>query len=390
MSKKVKVWGAVILVLIASLAAWSVVNHEVHRTTRSSVAPAKQRSTKAATPTWTAQKMAVDLDKSQAASLDDKMAQIRFVGSVLIVRHGKVMYEKQFGQSNAATKRQNRQDTAYPIDSIQKLATGALIMQQVQKHRLSLDDHISRFYPTLPHANEITIRQMLDMTSGLHLADPVGPTMVETDAEVVNYDLNHVTFDQNMYGKWHYAQVNYNLLAGVLMKITGKSYQTLFEKQFVHRFGLQQTVFMPSTDQHVAVAYEGNSAGDVDYGKAVVTPDAFWHDELGTGRVAMSARDLYTLISGVLQGKVISPAAVKTLYTSGSSSTYGGGTYNLYDAAVNHGLGYGYQAMSCVSKDGQDAVIMLGNSYRSDHSIKPFAEQLYIQLFLNNKNESQK
>lgn len=383
MSRKVRLIVVAVLILLGSLTAWGTLYHEVRRTTRSVKTPIKSSGqTKTAKPhRWRSAKLPVATDNTLGESLDKRVKDMHFVGSMLVVRQGKVVFERQYGQANAALHQNNTADSAYAICSIQKIATGALVMQQVERNKLSLADHISKFYPELPHANEITIRQMLDMTSGLSLDGPVGPTTPQTDEQIVDYDLHHVKFDQAFYNNWQYAQVNYNILTGVLKKLTGKTYEQLFNQQIIRRFNLQQTVFMPANDPHVTVAYGADANNEVDYTKAIVTPDALWHDELGTGRISASARDLYVMISSIMKGKLISPASVKQLYQSGSRSTYGGGTYNLYDAAVNHGLGYGYQGMSCVSNDGQNAVIMLSNSYRSQYSFKPFSEQLFLELF---------
>ncbi|HAT54645.1 MAG TPA: penicillin-binding protein [Lactobacillus sp.] len=381
MSRRKRIWLVVIAVLLASVLAWGTLYHEVQKTTKITHIVHKRKPIVKPVAKWQKPNLAMDLDGAQTATLDQKMRAMNFIGSVLIVRGGKVMFERQYGQANAVRQRANDADTAYAIDSVQKLITGALVMQQVQQNHLALTDHISKFYPGVPHGNQITIRQMLDMTSGLWLNGPVGPTTPQTDDQIIDYDIHHLTFDQSLYNQWRYSQVNYNLLAGVLTKLTGKSYEALFNQQIIQRFNLRQTVFMPSDNSHVAVAYAGTKMDNVDYGKEVVTPDASWHDELGTGRIAMSARDLYVAISKIMQGQLISQTSLKQLYESGSKSTYGGGTYNLYNAAVNHGLGYGYQTMSLVSKDGQNGLIMMGNSFRAKHSIKPFAEQLYVSLF---------
>ncbi|WP_421016906.1 serine hydrolase domain-containing protein [Furfurilactobacillus cerevisiae] len=381
MFKQKRIWFVVLIVLLVSTLAWGTLYHEVQRSTKVAHPVYKRKPAVKPIATWQSAKIPTAIDHTQADSLDKKMQSIDFVGSVLVVRGGKVVFERQYGNANAARKRQNGADTAYAIASIQKIATGALVMQQVQQNHLSLSDHISKFYKDVPHGNEITIRQMLDMTSGLTLPGPPGPTTPQTDKQIVDYDLHHLKFNPQLYNQWRYSQVNYNILAGVLTKLTGKSYEALFNQQVIRRFNLRQTVFMPSDNPHVAVSYAGTKTDNVDYGKEVVTPDAMWHDELGTGRIAMSARDLYVMISQIMQGKLISQTSVNQLYESGSRSTYGGGTYNMYGAAVNHGLGYGYQGMSIVSKNGQNGLIMLSNSFRAKHSVKPFAEQLYLNLF---------
>jgi hypothetical protein len=50
---------------------------------------------------------------------------------------------------------------------VTKTFTGTLILQLVDEGRLRLDDTIERWFPTLPDANRITIRQLGEMSSGI-------------------------------------------------------------------------------------------------------------------------------------------------------------------------------------------------------------------------------
>jgi D-alanyl-D-alanine carboxypeptidase len=53
------------------------------------------------------------------------------------------------------------------IGSITKTLTGTLILQLVDQHRLSLDDTIDRWFPTVPNAKNITVRDLGNMSSGI-------------------------------------------------------------------------------------------------------------------------------------------------------------------------------------------------------------------------------
>lgn len=321
----------------------------------------------------------VQIDKQIDSEVDSNLREHHFCGSILIVKNGQIIVDRSYG--NSTQTRLNNDNTAYGIDSVQKIITGTLIMKVFNKCHLSLDTKLSKFYPQIENSKNISIRQMLAMTSGLSMDGPVGPTDLVSDNAIINYDLNHVKFDKNYYGSWRYEQVNYNLLAGILMKLTGKSYNALVVNNIIKPLNLKQTFFLPDNNVNISLPFVNNN-GIPDFNNVVDNSVAFWHDELGTGRMAMTSKDVYLMISGILQGKIINKSLVNRLFVSGSDSTYGGGTYNMMDAAFNHGLGYGYEAMTCVSKDGKNAVILLSNSAPTGNwSLKYYAENLYEKLF---------
>jgi CubicO group peptidase (beta-lactamase class C family) len=64
----------------------------------------------------------------------------------------------------------NRLDTRFNLGSLNKLFTRVAIGQLVEKGKLALDDKIEKFLPAYPNreaAARVTVRQLLDMTSGV-------------------------------------------------------------------------------------------------------------------------------------------------------------------------------------------------------------------------------
>ncbi len=58
-----------------------------------------------------------------------------------------------------------------PIASVTKPLIAALAVALAQQGRLSLDDRLSRWVPRYPNARNITLRQLLNHTSGLFGVD---------------------------------------------------------------------------------------------------------------------------------------------------------------------------------------------------------------------------
>ncbi|WP_263849023.1 serine hydrolase domain-containing protein [Lacticaseibacillus nasuensis] len=71
------------------------------------------------------------------------------------------------GMANIATRQPVTATTMYEIDSIQKVMTAVMVMRQIRAGKLRMTTTLHRFFPKAPNSRGITIRQLLDMTSGL-------------------------------------------------------------------------------------------------------------------------------------------------------------------------------------------------------------------------------
>lgn len=105
----------------------------------------------------------------QSQRLTNYLRRDHFVGSALLVRDGQVIYRKGFGYADYETRKPNRANSQFQILSIQKSLTAVCVMKLIAAKQLSLNTKLAKFYPTIPNANRITIRSMLNMNSGLSM-----------------------------------------------------------------------------------------------------------------------------------------------------------------------------------------------------------------------------
>ncbi|MEI9971489.1 MAG: serine hydrolase domain-containing protein [Ignavibacteriota bacterium] len=79
--------------------------------------------------------------------------------SVAVVQDGQLTFVKAFGAATAETR--------YAVGSISKQFTTAGLLLLQEQGKLSLDDKVSKYFPTYTRAGDITIRQLLSHTSWL-------------------------------------------------------------------------------------------------------------------------------------------------------------------------------------------------------------------------------
>jgi D-alanyl-D-alanine carboxypeptidase len=98
---------------------------------------------------------------------------------VVVMKNGAIVYSKAFGMSDGPTRKTAKPDDVYHYWSVTKLFTATAILQLVDDHRLALDDPVTKYLPEFRTAlgsgtaADITIRQLLDHTSGMK---NLGPT----------------------------------------------------------------------------------------------------------------------------------------------------------------------------------------------------------------------
>lgn len=110
--------------------------------------------------------------------------------TIAIVRGGAIVYTRGYGLRDVAKSLPADARTRYEIGSITKQFTAAAILQLKEAGKIDLDATVATYVPSISHAKEITVRQLLTHTSGL--PDYVGIPNFETLAAAP------ATFDELM------------------------------------------------------------------------------------------------------------------------------------------------------------------------------------------------
>ena len=141
--------------------------------------------------------------------------------SIAVVKDGKLAYTKAYGLADIAFHRPATTSMIYSIGSISKQFTAASILLLVEEGKLSLDDPVGRWLPDLTRANEVTIRQVLSMTSGYQdywPQDYVMPSMMKpASPEEILKGWAQKPLDFEPGTKWQYSNTNY-VAAGVIVE----------------------------------------------------------------------------------------------------------------------------------------------------------------------------
>jgi len=235
----------------------------------------------------------------------------RSIGSLTIHKDGEQIYNRNFGQSNMPQQQHDMQ-TRYQIGSITKTYTAVLIFQLIEKGDLSLEDKLERFFPDMPGAKEITIRQMLDHTSGLGdytWKDDNPDWLLEkvTEGQILD-EIKHQGVAFKPGEKQEYSNSAYYLLAKIIEKLYHKEYSIVIQDQIGKPLGLKNTASIGTKPENVYRSYEYDASG-----KWMQVADFYFPNTRGAGDIAATTADMLKFINALFTCKLLKKETVELM-----------------------------------------------------------------------------
>jgi CubicO group peptidase (beta-lactamase class C family) len=176
-----------------------------------------------------------------------------FSGTVLISKADKIIYQNAIGKSDFISNKVISPNAQFQIASLSKQFTAFGIMYLHQKKRLDYDDKVQTFLPDFPY-KDISIRHLLNHTSGLpdfgkDILPNLNHTISNGNNEMLAYLKTHNLSLQNIPGqKWLYSDIGYDILASIIEKIAGVSYETFMDKSVFKPNKMNHTKALMVTD----------------------------------------------------------------------------------------------------------------------------------------------
>ena len=333
------------------------------------------------------------LNKSEFPELETEILSsietAGFGGSVLAIKDNKLIVNSAVGYSDKKNNVKLTKDSDYMIASIQKSFTAVAIMRLVEDNLLTLYTPLSQFFPEIPNSDYITIRNLLDMTSGLFVADHDKTAL---DEEGVLNELIPNIYYQPLYNGWQYSAVNYNILAGIIRKVSGESYEDYVTNQILIPLNLEHTGFYTERlkKRDATLSYTSKSIQEP-YKKQMKISEQIYASEVGTGNIYTTTSDLMTYFQGVLDGHVLRKNNLVQLMTHDLmyfNYTYASGVYDRNDHILAHGMFMGFEPTVVLSKDGSTGIIFLSNTFNTDNKSKVLIERLYEKIKHNDLEQN--
>ena len=234
--------------------------------------------------------------------------------AVAIAKNGQTIYEKAGGVKDISSKAPMLITTPQAIGSITKQFTAAAVLLLQEQKKLSIDDKLFKYVPEYVDADKVTLRQMLNMISGISDDDPAiyGDHLQQPITRKEMFaNLNKLPLMWKPGTHMVYTNTNYNLLGLVVERASGQPYLSYLRANIFVPLGMTSTSAMYQPPPDMATGYSHDKPGQPFQRRAELHPDF----SFGTGHLVSTTQDLLKWDAGLLGGKVLDEASLKTMFT---------------------------------------------------------------------------
>ena len=246
--------------------------------------------------------------------LDDYLTKVTpfgFSGTLLVAKNGTVVLNKGYGMANRVDGLRNTSETIFSAGSITKQFTAAAIMTLEMAGMLNTNDPMSKYLDGVPlDKSDITLHHLLTHTSGL-VPDVGGDyEMAERDNTIRRILTLPLEFAPGE--RFEYSNVNYTLLAAIIEKLSGQTYEAYLREHLFKPANMMWTGYrVPMWTERVVARWY---VGDTDNGNSLQRPFPYWN-LIGNGGILTTTEDMYQWHLGLLGDKILSAEAKKKLFT---------------------------------------------------------------------------
>lgn len=272
-----------------------------------------------------------------------------------VLRDGKIVKQQAYGQANVELNVSATTGTVFLLASITKTFTATGIMALVEEHKVSLDDPARKFIPRLsPLWAGVTVRHLLTHTSGLPdiaLDDDLGTYISETREDALK-KLARMPLTSRPGTKWEYNETNYVLLAMIIEKLSGLTYEQYMAERFFRPLGMLATAFGDSREL-IPQRASSYTHYQIREGKSMLSTDKLWNYQYVYPAYTYAGAGLNTSLADLIKWdlalsevRVLKPATLEQMWTTVKlkngrlfrfkGSTVGWGNGWMVDDAPHH------------------------------------------------------
>lgn len=260
---------------------------------------------------------------------------------------GKII-EKYYGKANIEYDAAVEKDTIFPIGSLSKTFTAIAIMILKEQGKLDVNDKITKYIPDCPAWDKITLKNLMQHTSGIPSITGVEPfmsnQMKDWKPEEIVAILNPLKFDFEPGTNAKYSNSGCILLSMVVEKVSGMSYNDFLQKNIAGPLGMKQTAF---NSNRVIVPKRASGYMTVD-GKTENAQYASTLAPFGSGGITSNVTDMLKLKDAFQPGKLLKKESIDEMFAVTKLNDG-----KDYITAGPVGITYGYCLETLVTPDGK-------------------------------------
>ncbi len=300
--------------------------------------------------------------------------------SVAIVADGTTVLAEGFGAKSLATGEAVAPDTMFAIGSITKQFTASCIFLLAEDGQLAVTDKVSKYYPQLTRAADITLIDLMNHVSGyadyypLDFVDRPMAQATPSDEVIRRFGTRPLDFEPG--SRYSYSNTGYLILGRIVEKVSGQTYGEFLSRRILKPLGLSHTAYEP--DPGTPACARGHMSFWLGAPEIVPLEGKGW--VAAAGALFSTPADLAAWDLALVGGKVLKPGSFKLMTTprrlnDGTLSNYGCGlaigerggvAFLSHSGAVN-----GFHALNIVVPSTRSAAILFSNlsSYSDTNAV---------------------
>jgi CubicO group peptidase (beta-lactamase class C family) len=297
--------------------------------------------------------------------------------SVAVVRNGKIVYTAAFGYAVLRPETMATTTTPYQLASISKTFTAQAILLLEADGRLSLDDKVSKWYPTLTDSANITLRELLNHTSGYpdHYPEsyPAGPKGKASTPDQIIEKWGHHALLFRPGTQFHYSNLEYEIAGRIVEKVSGIPLFRFIQDRIFEPLGMNASIDLdtiPDGSTALATGYTQTALADLEPAPYEGPGWSFGSGQVVTTAQDVAAWDLAFLDHKVLPQKQADEEITPAQLSNGSTYPSALGLFVSRNEGVRRyyhtGQGLGFEAVNMIFPDTSQAIVVLTNT-----SVKP-------------------
>jgi CubicO group peptidase (beta-lactamase class C family) len=292
--------------------------------------------------------------------------------SLLVIQDGKLVVQRGYGLSDVEHGTEAGPTTNYRLASVTKQFTAAAILLLAEDGKLALDDRLRHWLPSLPAADDaITLRHLLTHASGLVDYEdvmPDGTTEQLRDADVLRLlELQDRTYFAPG-SAYRYSNSGYSLLALVVERASGKTFQDFLRERIFLPLGMHDTLAYVRGETEVAHrAYGYSEIG----GRWIRTDQSTTSAVLGDGGIYSSIADLAKWDAALYDDRLLSDASRAAAFSAHT---------RVIGEPYQAGYGYGWRITG-------DSLWHSGETIGFRNVIVRYPRQHLTVIVLSNRND---
>lgn len=236
--------------------------------------------------------------------------------AVLVTRGDQVLYRGSIGRADMAVATPLTADAMFRIASVSKQFAAAGVLRLVEQGKVALDDPLTRYLPGYPNGDAVSVRQLLNHTSGIRSYTDMpgmmdGPIRKDvTTAQLIDVFKNEKPEFAPGEG-WRYNNSGYVLVGAVIEAASGMPWHQFLHQEFFAPLGMSHTGY--GHDPAIVARQVHGYAWEGD--KVVDAPPISMTQPHAAGALVSSVDDLHKWNRALHEGRLFKDATYTAMIT---------------------------------------------------------------------------